>query len=110
MKRIIIQYNSFILKVNLDHDNTCILDSYKVKDMPDMENILWMIQSESEDSEMAVNKRGVWGMVNEWRVHNLLYSLGIQRDRTRSVDLNINQPWYMRLIYTIISPFYLHFH
>lgn len=73
-----------------------------------MLGILYKIQEEADDNS-AINKRGVWGMVHEWRTHNLLYALNIQRDRTRSVDLNLNQPWYIKVAYPLLSPFYLHF-
>lgn len=109
MKKLIIQHKNLVLKVNIDHNNTSIIDSYRVKSRTDMIDVLTKIRSEVDDSEMAINKRKIYGMVNEWRTHNLLYSLGIQRDRTKSVDLNTNQPWYVSLAYTVISPFYLHF-
>lgn len=111
MKRIIIRYKDRSFKVNISKDNTCILDSYTVYSIKDMIGILYEIQDKAlEEAElMAVHKRTVLSMVNEWRVHNLLYSLNIQRHRTKNVDLDINQPWYMKIIYTILSPFYLHF-
>lgn len=74
-----------------------------------MKNILKETKREANDKLLAINKRSNFSMINEWRVHNLLYSLNIQRDRTRSVDLNIGQPWYINMLYTIISPFYFHF-
>lgn len=109
MKKLIIQYKDFILKVHASENNTCIQDSYKVRGIAAMHNILWMIQSEVEDASMAINKRGIWSMTHEWRAHNLLYYLGIEKDRTRSVDLNLNQPWYIRLGYKILSLLYLHY-
>lgn len=108
MKRVIIEYKNFILKVNISEDNTCILDSYKVQGINDMLSILHKIQEEADENS-AVNKRGICGMIHEWRTHNLLYSLNIQKDRTRSVDLNLNQPWYVKVAYSLLSPFYLHF-
>lgn len=109
MKKVIIQYKNFTLKVHASKDNTYIQDSYKVKSIDDMQDILWMIQSEVEDDSMAINKRSIWGMTHEWRAHNLLYSLGIEKDRTRSVDLDINQPWYLKIGYRVLSLFYFHF-
>lgn len=108
MKQFILEYKDFILKVTTTENNTNIQDSYKVKSIDHMIDILYRIQDESS-SEMAINKRGVWGMLNEWRTHNLLYSLGIEKYRTKSVDLDYKQPWYMSVAYALISPFYLHF-
>lgn len=58
---------------------------------------------------LAVNKRSVSSMINEWRTHNLLYLFNIKRDRTDTVDLEYPESLLMKVIYTIISPFYLHF-
>lgn len=44
--------------------------------------------------------------MNEWRAHNLLYSMGIEKERTRSVDLSINESWYKKIGYFILSLFY----
>lgn len=74
-----------------------------------MEEILSLIRDEVS-SDMAVHKRNLFSMIYEWRTHNLLYALGIAKDRTGSVDLNTNQPWYIKVLYAIISPFYLHFY
>ena len=108
MKGIIFTYKGLVMKVDTTSDNTCIYDSYRIKRVSDMRGVLLRTQGlVSED--MAIYKRSINSMIREWRVHNLLYSLGIQKDRTKDVDLNINQPWYVRLAYTIISPLYLHF-
>lgn len=116
MKRLIIRYKDYILKVTVDKVNTCILDSYKVKSISDMRGVLKEIRNEVwavDDINrypQAIHYRTLFSMVNEWRVHNLLYSLGILRDRVGSVDLNTNQPWYIKLLYTVLSPFYFHFY
>lgn len=109
MKKLILRYKDFALKVHASEYNTCIQDSYKVKSIDDMKGVLWLIRSEIEDNNMAIHKRGIWSMIHEWRVHNLLYSLGIEKNRTMSVDLETNQHWYLRLAYKVLSLFYLHF-
>ena len=109
MKKIIIRYKDFILKVHLSKDNTTILDSYKVSSPKDMKSIIYHIKEQVTD-DIAINIRSVSSMIYEWRVHNLLYTLGIMRARTSSVDLNINQPWYIKTLYAILSPFYFHFY
>ena len=108
MKRLIIRHKDFILKVHASENNTSILDSYKVKRPSDMKSIIKKIRVASPEN-YAINRRNEFSMVNEWRAHNLLYTLGIEKRRTASVDLNIGQPWYINLAYTIVSLFYLHF-
>lgn len=108
MKKVIIRHLDRALKVHISEDNTTIFDSYKVKSIWDMRSIIYRIKVEASDT-MSVNKRSVSSMIHEWRTHNLLYTLGIMKNRTGSVDLNIDQPWYIRVLYAIISPFYFHF-
>lgn len=109
MKKIIIRHKDLTLKVHTSQSNTTIFDSYKVKSPRDMKSILYSIKGESSN-KMAINKRNISSMIYEWRTHNLLYTLGIMRDRTKSVDLNIGQPWYSKVLYFILSPFYFHFY
>lgn len=108
MKELIIKHNNFILRVNVSENNTTIFDSYLVKSPWDMESIIYYIKAKTTD-EYAINRRNIYSMIYEWRTHNLLYSLGIMRDRTRDVDLNTGQPWYSKVLYFILSLFYLHF-
>lgn len=108
MRKFIMPFKDLLFKITVTENNTNIEDSYRIKSISDMQQVLYMIQDECEPS-LAINKRGIWDMTNEWRVHNLLYALGIEKDRTRSVDLDINQPWYMTVAYSLLSPFYFHF-
>lgn len=108
MKKLIIRHKDFILKVHATENNTTIFDSHQVKSPWDMESIIYYIKAETS-AEYAINKRNISSMIYEWRVHNLLYSLGILKSRVKDVDLNTNQPWYIKVLYFIISPFYLHF-
>lgn len=108
MKKLIIDYEDLIIKVNASEDNTTILDSYRISSPSDMKSILIRIIIRTPET-YAIHKRGVRGMIREWRVHNMLYSLGILKNRVKDVDLNIGQPWYIKTMYFVLSPFYLHF-
>lgn len=110
MKKIIIEYNDLLIKVSCSKDSTSIQDSYRIKDYINMRDILIKIRMQVNDEELAINKRSLKSMIKEWRVHNLLYSFGIERDRTCTVDIEAKQSWYVKLLYTIISPFYFHFY
>lgn len=68
-----------------------------------MRAILKIIRSLAPDSPVA--HRNLFGLINEWRGHNLAYALGIYRDRSGSVDLDHN-PWYLSLLYGIASFLY----
>lgn len=108
MKKLVIRHNNLALKVHLSKNCTTIFDSYKVKDFIDMNSILCSIEEQASPN-MAIHKRSNLCMIREWRTHNLFHALGIKRKRTKDVDLNLNQPWYIKALYYIISPFYFHF-
>lgn len=108
MKKVIKEYTQLVLKVHLSEDNTSIIDSYRIKNYSDMKKFLVSLRNDVSD-KYAINKRSLISMISEWRVHNLLYSFGIEKDRTRTVDLNMGQPWYIQFLYFILSPLYLHF-
>ena len=55
------------------------------------------------------DKRSMWSLRCEWAVHNLCYKLKIKRDKTKDVDFEYEQKWYLSLAYyilgTIVMPF-----
>jgi hypothetical protein len=110
-RKLTINYNNYIVKVVLSSSNTNIEASWRLKSISDMKAFLLLVRDEISTSEYkyAVQDRSLFSMINEWRVHNLCYSLGIYKSRTCSVDLNIGSPWYIKTLYTILSPLYLHF-
>lgn len=54
-----------------------------------MKSIIYCIKNETSD-EYAINKRSTFNMIHEWRTHNLLYSFGLLKNRTKDTDLNTN--------------------
>ena len=100
-----IKYSECIINVLLSTNNTSIKDSYRIRRINDMVNVLKKIRNTCDDS-YAIHKRSIFGMVNEWRVHNLLYFLHIKRRRTGTVDLNVNQSIWVKIAYTLLSVFY----
>ena len=105
MKEINIKYSKYIINVLLSINNTSIADSYRIRRIDDMVNVLKKIRNTCDNS-YAIHKRSIFGMVNEWRVHNLLYFLHIKRRRIGTVDLNINQSIWAKIAYTLLSVFY----
>ena len=108
MEKLIIEHNSVGLRVECSQDNTKIIDSYKVNNKWDMKFILYKIR-DKVSKDKAIHSRSISSMVNEWSAHNLLYNLGIQMYRTKDVDLNITQPWYIKVGYFLLSPIYFIF-
>lgn len=94
-------------EVIINKDDVCIIDSYKIKSIKNMKYVINSVR-EKCDKTYIIHKRSMYSLINEWRTHNLLYDLHIQRKRTKDVDLN-NEPLYRKIGYTILSVFYLHF-
>lgn len=92
--------NSII--VSLYENSLTIYDSYKIKNYKHMKEVLQWISSHEEFNI----KKPMWLLIAEWRTHNLLYKLNIQKERTKHVDLDNNQDWKLKLGYTILSLFY----
>lgn len=103
----ILRYPNGVVRVCVTKNNISIEDSYKIQKKSDMKNILEQIKSlyENEHNEVLDN-RSIRSMIWEWKSHNLVYSLGLFRDRTRTVDINYPIPGYMNIVYFIASLFY----
>lgn len=87
-------------------DNIHINDSYKIRKRSDMKSLLSYISASNRDNEVFKH-RPMYGLICEWRSHNLLFDLGYKRERTSSVDLNYPQRWYVRVAYFGLSKFYM---
>lgn len=107
-KNIILNYDQYILKVHISGECTTIEDSFRIESKKDMIEIIKLIEGNSSYND-AIYKRTIKSMIREWRTHNLLYSLGIQQKRTKSVDLEANQSKLLKVLYAIGSVFYLKF-
>lgn len=65
------------------------------------ERTLAKIQAENPDC--LVFNRGYFSLKMEWATHNALYGLGLWRSRTKDVDLNYPQPFYLSALYIIFG-------
>lgn len=91
------------VKLQVSSDNVMIVDSYKItrlKYMLDVINYIKTINS------TAISKRKTISMLSEWRAHNLLYYIGIERDRTMHCDLNFENS-FKKFLYMLLSIFYI---
>ena len=57
--------------------------------------------------EYAIHIRTIFGMICEWRAHNLLWSLGVKKEHTKHVDLELKVKWYYKIGYFVLSCCYL---
>lgn len=104
----IVYYKKKRYYVELGESNTTIFNSYTIKNYSDMEKFLNHIKNRFYPKG-SINKRHNKNMIREWRVHNLLYSLGLFSKHTKDVDLDYPQSLGMKALYFILSPFYLHY-
>lgn len=64
-----------------------IEDSYKVGGFSFCE-VLRGIRDLTMGETIVFNARSLFSLAMEWSVHNLLYKFGIERERTKDVDLD----------------------
>lgn len=85
--------------INKSGQNIKIIDSFKYTDR----------ETQVVTIRMFMNRynwfcgRSLKSYVREWRAHNRLYKLGLFKDRTKDVDLNVHEKWYRRLGYFILG-------
>lgn len=87
--------------------NIHIEDSYAVS-KKDFEKVLadreWEAYEHCIESEIGVfENRSKFSLKTEWAAHNACYALGIERERTKDVDLQIPQKWYEKIGYPVVG-------
>lgn len=91
------------IKLNISTDNVEIVDSYKITRVNHMLDVINYIKT---INSTAISKRKTLSMLSEWRAHNLLYSMGIERERTMHCDLNFENSL-KKFLYMLLSIFYI---
>lgn len=103
-----IDLNDIPLKWKLDNhegDTAHIHNSFIIKKRYGMELVINLgLYNFYPDNPLS--KRSMKSLINEWRAHNLLYSIGMFKSRTAHVDFESKQPWYLKIAYAILSSFY----
>lgn len=102
--KIALQLHGETFLAEADSKNTRIYSSYLVKSRADMRGLLVLLRVKAPDCAL-VNDIPLKTMIREWRAHNLLYALHIQRERTRDVDLN-EESWWRKACYAVLSLMY----
>ena len=64
---------------------------------------LFVIRRDHAADCLVLQNRTDRSLRREWAVHKACYWLHIARERTRDVDLEWPQPWYLRVAYTVIG-------
>lgn len=93
--------------VGISYNNITIFNSHRIKSSKDMRDFLCDILKDDDVSEM-LKHRTIKDMVSEWRVHNLLFGLGILVEKTCSVDFESYPNKYLKILYYVGSIFYPH--
>lgn len=94
---------SDFIDITISDTNIHIQDSYKVKKASQMKYVLALLKQNYPSNEVL--KRSELSLLNEWRVHNLCYTLGIFKSHTKDVDLNLISN-FSNFLYSLLSPFY----
>ena len=106
MYTISIPFEGNLIQAEYNSSNIHIFNSYKIKRKRDMKRILMLIKCASFNRGIFYSrKEKSW--IREWKAHNILYKLGIKKERTSSVDLNENESILRRFGYFILSLFSL---
>lgn len=92
---------------NIEGLNIHIKDSYLVATNIGVYNYVTMLTQLPEFQAMrdAGYTRTTTSMCNEWIAHNVLYKLGIARNRTRDVDLEQSESIFRRICYWVLAKF-----
>lgn len=101
------QYRGFTVWFNMESVSITIIDGFKAKTKAEIMRVLEVIHTTSCYSMLV--KRGYTRTIEseyqEWRAHNILYKMGILRERTGSVDISNNESKVRRFGYAVLSMF-----
>lgn len=82
--------------------NIHIENSYTIRKVSEMIQVLEYIKK-TLPSEYPVNHLSIISMLMEWSAHNLLYRLNYKPKQTASVDLNVGESFFRKILYYIIG-------
>ena len=92
------------MQVLISPNNIQIVDSYTIKSRKEMYKVLRDIKEKHLDNEVFKISDTV--LVAEWCAHNLLYNLGLYKNRTKDVDLNSGKTILEKVAYLTLALFY----
>lgn len=100
-----LRYKNKTIIYNMTKENIHIKDSYKIRNVSEMKEILELIGSEAL-RRCIPYKRSINSWLREWKAHNYLYDMNYEKDRTGSVDLNEDESLIRRIGYFFLALFY----
>lgn len=92
------------INVSVFANHITIFDSYKIKKIKHMLEVLKWARSYAEFGDIETNSKLL--QLCKWRACNLLHRFKYQVDRTRSVNLNVTETWRDKVGYIFLSLFY----
>lgn len=98
------EYSIESVNIHVYKDYVNIQNSYKIKKHKHIKDVVNYIKHELSEYT-TVSKIDTINLISEWKTHNLLYWLNIERDRTAHCDLNHNNS-IKKVLYFIISLLY----
>lgn len=98
------QYQIDGISIYIGDNGINILDSYKIKKVKHMKEVLSQLSTNNEYKKIKLDKK--WLQICEWKTHNLLFNLGYKQERTKHLDLNEGNKWFIKLGYVFLSLFY----
>lgn len=99
-----------MIDIKITEDNIQLKNSYTIKKSWMMSLLLDDLKMKSEGTSKVFDERSKFSLISEWRAHNLLYSLHYKRERTKDVDLDINETKLRKICYVILGSIYFLFH
>ena len=107
MEKIFEEMKPFITFTYDENPGMSIQNSYKVKSNDEIMYVLNRIHEMDEYKQMQEvgYTRTIESEFREWKAHNLLYRLGILKERTCTTDFAQNESKLFRFGYAILSIF-----
>jgi hypothetical protein len=102
---IIIEVNNIQLETTISPNNVHINDSYLVTDHSSMERVCEQIRKLIATLCYDFSRSNA-SWICEWKAHNFLFFIGIEKQRTGSVDLNEDEGMLKRIGYKLLSMCY----
>ena len=92
------------IRYNTESKNIHIHNSYLIKNKQIKKAILEEINSYLKN-ENIIFKRSLNSQLSEWSAHNILYKMNLWVNRTAHVDINENETWWRKMLYSVLAIF-----